>query len=192
MKIRPNLKLDPRSPTNGRALDAEDVVWSWNRFIKLSSFGADVAYDPVKSPSAAIESVSAPDSRTVVMKLKQPDPELLKLLAFERIFWVMPKEAEGGFDPKGDIRGSGPYTMAENRPSAYRTWAKNPDYYVKGRPFVDKVEHPIVTEYATRLSQFRAGGIWNSVVVQEDVISTKGRAETLLLQGTLIRSTPPP
>ncbi len=184
LKIRPNLKLDARAPTNGRALDAQDVVWSWNRFIKLSSFGADVAYDAAKSPSAAIESMTAPDARTVVVKLKQPDPELLKLLAFERIFWIMPREAEGGFDPKGDVRGSGPYTMVENRPSAFRTWAKNPDYYFKGRPFIDKVDHPIVPEYATRLSQFRAGGIWTSVVVQEDVISTKrDLPQTLLTQG---------
>lgn len=181
LKLRPNLKLDPRSPTNGRPLDAEDVVFSWKKFTSVSPFKADLAYEANTSPGAAVESVVAADSRTVVMKLKQPDPELLKLFAFERLFWVMPRESESQFDPKGEIRGSGPWTMLENRPSAYRVWQKNPDYYVKGRPFADKVEHPIVTEYATRLAQFKAGNIWNSVVVQEDAISTKRDNPALLV-----------
>jgi hypothetical protein len=31
-KIRANAGLDPRPPTNGRMMDAEDVVFAWNRF----------------------------------------------------------------------------------------------------------------------------------------------------------------
>ncbi len=184
LKIRPNMKLDPRAPTNGRPLDAQDVVFSWDKFLKVSPFKGDLAYDAVVTPGSAVESVTAPDTRTVVMKLKQPDPELFKLFAFERLFWVMPRESESGFDPRGDIRGSGPWTLLENRPSAFRTWQKNPDYYLKGRPFPDKLEHPIVTEYATRLAQFKAGNIWPSVVVQEDAIPTKkDHPELLLTQG---------
>jgi peptide/nickel transport system substrate-binding protein len=181
LKIRPNLKLDPRAPTNGRPLDAEDVVFSWNKFVRVSPFHADLAYNADTSPGAPVESVSAPDKNTVVMKLKQPDPELVKLLAFERLFWVMPRESDGGFDPKGEIRGSGPWFLDQNTPSAFRSWTKNPDYYVKGRPFADKLEQPIVTEYATRLSQFKAGNIWNSVVTQEDAIPTKKDNPVLLL-----------
>ncbi|HEY7269002.1 MAG TPA: ABC transporter substrate-binding protein, partial [Dehalococcoidia bacterium] len=31
-KIRPGMKWDPRSPTNGREIDAQDVAWSWQKF----------------------------------------------------------------------------------------------------------------------------------------------------------------
>ncbi len=181
LKIRPNLKLDPRAPTSGRLLDAEDVKFSWNRFASFSPFRTDLLYDAAKTPESAIESVSTPDKFTAVLKLHQPDPELLKLLAFERLFWVMPREADGGFDPRGDVRGSGPYTLQENRPSAFRVWAKNPDYYVKGRPFPDRIEQPIVTEYASRLAQFKAGNIWPSIVVQEDAVPTKRDNPVLLM-----------
>jgi ABC-type transport system substrate-binding protein len=182
LKVRPNQKLDPRSPTSGRPLDAEDVVFSWNKFARVSPFKSDLVYDANTTPDSPVESMTAADSRTVIVKLKQPDPELLKLFAFERLFWVMPRESEGGFDPKGDIRGSGPWTMLENRPSAFRTWQKNPDYYVKGRPFADKLEHPIITEYAQRLAQFKAGNIWNSVVVQEDAVATRRDNPDLIMQ----------
>lgn len=181
LKMRPNLKLDARAPTNGRALDAQDVVFSWNKFVKVSPFKADLVYDPAVSPTSAVESVSAPDNSTVVMKLHQPDPELIKLFAFERLFWVMPRESDGGFDPKGDIRGSGPWLLDKNTPSAFRSWKKNPDYYVKGRPFTDAIEQPIVGEYATQLAQFKGGNIWTTVVTQEDAVPAKKDNPVLLL-----------
>ena len=182
LKLRPNLKLDSRAPTNGRALDAQDVVFSWKKFTTVSPFRGDLAYNATTAPGSAVESVTAPDNNTVVMKLKQPDPELLKLFAFERLFWVMPRESESQFDPKGEIRGSGPWTMTEYRPSAYRTWTKNPDYYNKGRPFADKIDHPIVPEYATRLAQFKAGNIYNDIgVTQEDIFSTRRDVPALLM-----------
>src|SRR5262249_43030238 len=37
----------------------------------------------------------------------------------------------------------------------------------------DRIERPIITEYAQQLAQFRAGKIHTSVVVPEDAISTK-------------------
>ncbi len=181
LKIRPNQKLDPRAPTNGRALDAQDVLFSWNKFVKVSPFKADLAYDTTTSPGAAVESVTAPDNSTIVMKLHQPDPELTKLFAFERLFWVMPRESDGGFDPRGEIRGSGPWRMDQNTPSAFRSWNKNPDYYVKGLPRSDKLEQPIVTEYATQLAQFKAGNIWISVVTAEDAVPTKKDNQNLIL-----------
>ncbi len=172
-KLRPGVKWDARAPTNNRLMDAEDVVYTWNRFAKLSPNRGDVVYDATTAPFSPFLSMTAPDSRTVVAKLQRPDAAALPLLAYSRNFYVMPREADGGFNPKGDIRGAGPWILAESRPSASRTWKRNPDYYIKGRPFFDSIELAVLPEYATQLAQFRAGNVWTNVVNQEDVLATK-------------------
>ena len=65
-------------------------------------------------------------------------------------------------------------------PSVRFVWKKNPDYYMKDRPFIDRIEVPIVPEYATRLAQFKAGNIHTDVMGgngggQGDIVPTKKR-----------------
>jgi len=172
LKLRQGLSWDSRAPTNGRGIDTQDVLFSWKKFAALNASAPNLVYDAERSPTAAVESVSSPDARTVVMKLHHPDAALLTLLAGWDQFYVMPRESDGGFDPKTEIRGYGPWILEEHRPSAFMNWRKNPDYYVKGRPFFDKVERALIPENATRLAQFKAGNIHTDVVLntQEDVV----------------------
>ncbi len=191
-KLRQGLKWDPRSPTNGRVIDAEDVVFSWKKFSTLNALSSSMAYSE-KSPTAPVESVTTPDSKTIIVKLKSPDASIVPLFTSANLFYVLPREADGQFEPKGTVRGYGPWRMAEYRPSSIVVWERNPDYHIKGRPFADKVEQPIVPEYATRLSQFKAGGIWPNIGVrQEDIVSTKRDVPDLMLtQGEEYAVTPP-
>jgi peptide/nickel transport system substrate-binding protein len=94
----------------------------------------------------------------------------------------MPREFEGGFDPATTVRGHGPWMLEEYTPSVGYTWARNPNYYVEGRPLPDQIEVPIVPEYATRLAQFRAGNIHTDVIGgfggnQADLVPTKNDLE---------------
>jgi ABC-type transport system substrate-binding protein len=187
-KLRPGIKWDARAPTSGRVLDAQDVIFSWNKFSRLNAAAQDLAYNAEKSAGAPVESVSSPDSRTVVFKLKQPDSSIIPLFTAYTHFYVMPRESDGGFDPKSTVRGHGPFTLDEYKPSVSFSWKKNPDYYRKDRPFIDRLEQPIVPEYATRLAQFKAGNIWNDVhvLLQQDVVQTKRDVpKTLLRQDDL-------
>jgi peptide/nickel transport system substrate-binding protein len=189
-KLRQGLKWEQKAPTNGREIDAQDVVFSWNKFAKVSPFRGDFAYSDT-NPSAPVESVSAPDNHTVVFKLKQPDASIVQLFTTAILFFVMPRESDGGFDPKGEARGYGPFILDEYKPSTLITWKKNPDYYVKGRPFYDKVELPIIPEYASYLSQFKAGNIWVTVARQEDVVQVKKDIPALLLRQSETFATTP-
>jgi peptide/nickel transport system substrate-binding protein len=179
-RLRPGLKWESRAPTNGREIDAEDVVFSWNKFASVSPFRGDFAYS-AENAGAPVESVSAPDNRTVVFRLHQPDSSIVQLFTTAILFFVMPRESEGGFDPKGEVRGYGPYLLEEFQPSALHVWRKAPEYFIQGRPFLDRIERPIVPEYATRLGQFKAGNIWTTVVRAEDVAATKRDVPDLLL-----------
>ncbi len=176
-KLRQGMKWEAKAPTNSRLIDAEDVTKSLERYRQINPFAGDIFYNATSAPYSPIEKVEAPDSRTIVFKLKLPDASLLPNMANYAAHYVLPRESElsgsAGFDPKGEVRGYGPWLLEDYKPSASFTWRKNPDYYIKDRPFADKIERPIVTEYAQRLAQFRAGNIWTTVVVQEDVFSTK-------------------
>ena len=59
--------------SNGDALDADDVVWSFNQIISKKYVG----YERLGS----VASVSADDSSTVVLTLREPDATLLRALS---------------------------------------------------------------------------------------------------------------
>lgn len=183
-RLRQGLRWDNKPPVNGRAIDANDVVASWNRFARLSPNRYDLLYHADLGPGAAVESVSAPNASTVVFRLKQPDASVLGFFASDRHFYVLPREADAGFDPRFEMRGYGPWLLTENRPGVIKVWSKNPDYYVKGRPFPDTLEQMTVGEYNARLAQFKAGLIWPSVVAQDDLLTTLLEMPELVLQRT--------
>ena len=173
LRLRKNVKWDSRAPTNGRLLDAQDIVFSWTKYAASNPSAADIVYNAARRQLGPVESISALDNSTVVMKLHEPDSSLIPLLSSGIHFKVMPRESDGGFDPKTVVRGAGPWIVEEFQPSVGVTFRKNPDYYVANRPFPDKLERPLITDYSQRLAQFRAGTIYPSVVSPEDVVRTK-------------------
>ncbi|HXH21508.1 MAG TPA: ABC transporter substrate-binding protein [Dehalococcoidia bacterium] len=186
LKLRPNAKWDARAPTNGRAVTADDVVFSWNRFASSSPYRGDLAYTANKD--APIESITAVDANTLRVKLAFPDAAVITMLASSSHLFILPAEADGKFDPKGETRGSSAWFLEKYQPSTGFTYAKNPNWYRTDRPFINKYEYPIVSEYAAGLSQFRAGNVYSFGVRQEDVLQTKRDINQLLmLQGNFNR-----
>jgi peptide/nickel transport system substrate-binding protein len=171
LKLRPGVVWDERPPTNKRTLDAEDVLFSWKKYTATSPTRTDLAQ--VANPASPVESFTAPDTRTLVVKLAYPYAGLLPVLASGTHLWIMPREADGGFDPRNETRGSGAWIMTEYRRSTLYTYKRNPNWYMKDRPFMEGVELPIIPEYAAQLAQFRAGNIYAGVVRQEDILQTK-------------------
>jgi peptide/nickel transport system substrate-binding protein len=173
MKLRQGVKWDARAPTNGRVMDMEDVLFSYRKFAKVNPSGANVDFS--RNPQAPVDSVSAPDARTFVVKLKKPDATVIGLFSATDHLYIMPRESDGGFDPATAVRGNGPWLLSEYVPSVRFVWKRNPDYYVSNRPFPETLERPIITETAQRLAQFRAGNILTDVVAnsQDAVIQLK-------------------
>jgi len=169
MKMRPNVKWDSRAPTNGRVVDTSDVLFSWDRLQKIGARKGDYA---------SISSVTAPDANTLVLKLKSPDADLLTVLAATASgnFHILSKEVDGGYDIKGDDRGSGPYFISEYKPSQSIVYKRNPNYYDTNVGLVDSFEAPVISEYASALAQLRAGGTYRfpeNGIRLEDVLPLK-------------------
>ena len=148
-------------PVNGRALDSSDIVFSWQRLEKTGTNRTLFANSA--SPAAPIETVTAPDPKTVVLKLKFPSASLLSTLATFTAgsFYIVPKESDG---PNLDLRrtqlGSGPFMLTEYTPSSRYVYKRHAGYHDAANVFIDELRLPIVTEYATALAQFRAGSIY--------------------------------
>src|SRR5439155_16741508 len=70
MKLRQGVKFHNKPPVNGRTLDMDDVLFSWKRFVDKASNRVNVANSV--NPGAPVLSVSAADSRTIVIKLNEP------------------------------------------------------------------------------------------------------------------------
>jgi peptide/nickel transport system substrate-binding protein len=183
------------APVNGRALDANDVVFTWQRLEKVGTNRTLFANSV--SPNAPIETVTAPDNKTVVLKLKFPAAALLSTLATFTAgsFYVVPKEAESGIDLARTQVGSGPFMLAEYNPSSRYVYKRHDGYYDANSVYIDEIHLPIVAEYATVLAQFRAGAIYRygnrgEGINGEDVLPLKQSIPQLeLYQGDVRQQT---
>jgi peptide/nickel transport system substrate-binding protein len=183
-KIRSQGKWDARAPTNGRNVDANDVVFSWKRFTAVGSLRADLSNKV--NPEAPIVSMTASDSNTVVVKLLRPQASILAAVSSRAAsgFWILPREAESGFDPKKDQRGSGAYVLSEYVPSSRFVFEKNPGYWDKHLMKIQRIEYPIITEYAQSLAQLKTGNVFTFQVRPEDILPTKNETPALNLYQT--------
>ena len=172
-KVRPGVTWHNKGPVNGRAFDVDDVLFSWDRLTKVNTNRGVLANSV--NPDAPILSVTAPDAKTIVIKLKQPLSYILANLAYTvgGSFAIVPKEADGALDLRRDILGTGPYMLDSYQSSVSFRYKRFENYYEKDKKFPDTLEMPIVTEYAQRLAQFKSGNLFSSDVRADDVVSLK-------------------
>jgi ABC-type transport system substrate-binding protein len=182
-KLRPGFKFDPRPPTSGRALNSADVKYSWGIFVKTNAFRTYLAQET--NPEAPVTALETPDANTVVFKMAYPSAPFMPYLTWNRILTVMPVEADGKFDPKTDMRGSGAWRLKEYKPSSLQSYEPNPDWYDAAKMSFAGLTYYNVPEYAARLAQFTAGNLaemGGTGVLQQDILATKKAHPDLLLK----------
>jgi len=139
---------------DGSTLTAADVKASYDKIISpppgVRSFR--------KSSFTAVERVEAPDAGTVVFTLKFPSASLLANLASP---WnvIYPKKYLDQ-DPnyfKMRVIGSGPFKFKNYTRGSTFEGERNPDYFVKGRPYLDGYRFFISTETSVRAAAVRSG-----------------------------------
>lgn len=143
-------------PTNGRALTAEDVAYSFTRMMDTSQ--PETAFLSARIANV-IESVKAVDAKTVLIKTKMPYGPILPFLADINAY-IVPREAvEKWGDLKEHAVGTGPFILRKfERGNAYH-FERNPSYFMKGMPYVDKLEYLVVPDPALQISSVRSGQI---------------------------------
>lgn len=161
IKVRQDARFHDVAPVSGRLLEAEDVVASYNRFVGLPA-------PQSASFKAAVDNVEAVDKQTVKFRLKQPYAPFFDLLANPGFLWIMPREAGNGFDPEQKPIGSGPWVLEKHTPSVGLTYQRNPNYFIKDRPYMDGVDLYVISEYTQQLNQFKSGRLYSLVPQAQD------------------------
>jgi peptide/nickel transport system substrate-binding protein len=145
--LRSNAKWQNLPPMNGRPVTAQDVVWSFERLMKVSSN---------KSSFDQVDSVTAPDARTVQFRLKDVYVPFETLIG-QPLFWIMPREViEADGDATKRVVGSGPFIFDKFDPGISFSGKKNPDYYRPGEPHIDDFVGLIIPDTSTQLAGLRS------------------------------------
>jgi peptide/nickel transport system substrate-binding protein len=148
-KIRPGIRFHDGSP-----LTAADVKATYDKI----AFPPQGVRSIRKFAYTAVERIEAPDPSTVVFKLKFPSASLLANLASP---WnlIYPKKYLDK-DPnyfKTTIVGSGPFKFKSYTRGSTFEGERNPDYFVKDRPYLDGYKFFISPETAVRAAAIRSG-----------------------------------
>lgn len=155
---------------NGRALVADDVVYSFNRVINEGMNGWRFS---------AVESISAPDDSTVVITLKQPSPNLLVAIAGFKGMAIVPKEIVDGGTIGTHPVGTGPFRFVSRSPDEGIILEKNPDYWrsSEGLPKLDGIQFVQIPDAGTKLTALRTGEVqWIDAVPPQDIASLSSEA----------------
>ncbi len=152
-KLRRGVRWQNKPPVNGRELTADDVVYSVERFKTVT--GNANAY-----MLSSVDKVEAPDKYTVKFTLKEPYVWFLDMLANSHAVAIIAKECVEKF---GDLKkyesavGSGPWMLDSYRPNVGYTFVRNPNYFVTGQPYIERIEVAVDEDNASRMAAFIAG-----------------------------------
>ena len=141
---------------DGTPITSEDVAFSVDT-IK--------AHHPFKSMFAPVVSVDMPDAHTAVLNLSKPHPALMLAMSGQ-LMAIIPKHIYGdGQDPKTHPRntenvvGSGPFKLVEYKSGEHVILERFDDFFIEGRPYLDKVVMRIITDPAARAIAYENGEI---------------------------------
>ncbi len=180
--LRDDVKFHNVPPVNGRALDADDVVYSFERYRAIS---------PNKGNLAMVESVTASaDKRQVTFKLSEPYGLFLNRIASFQDLWIMPREfvEQSETASEDSMLGSGPFIFDRLEPNVVMAWKKNPDYFEKddagnALPYLDGVNLNVITDKNQEISQFAAGELDTISVPPQLLESFRSQVPDAVLDG---------
>jgi peptide/nickel transport system substrate-binding protein len=142
---------------DGQPFTARDVKYTFDMVRGAPDAPARLRIDPRKDWYANVESIEAPEPSTVAFRLKRPQPSLLMMLASgdTPIYAAHVNPAEY----RTRCIGTGPYRLKEWKRGEYVEYAKNPDYFVPGRPYLDGLRMVMIVERGTRTAALQSGQV---------------------------------
>jgi ABC-type transport system substrate-binding protein len=174
-KVRQGAKWHNNAPMNGRAVTADDLAFTYHRWIGNKLAGTEFSEADPSSAVGALgafpwDSIVATDDSTLVMKMTQPAPFIaLQWILDTNGFGIQAPEIireKGGIKDWRDLIGTGPFEMKEWTFGENFTYEKNPDYWGVDHkypenpvPYIDTLRGLVIVEGASRLAGLRTGKI---------------------------------
>ena len=152
-KLRQGVTWHP--PIN-REFVADDVKYSYGRLLKESAG---------KGLFASIKDIEAVDKYTVAFHLTEANGGLLASMADPQWGHIVNREA---IETYGDLHkkavGTGPFILEEWIPDQETRLRKNPNYFVKGRPYIDRLVLRIIPEESAIVAALRTDNVHHAML----------------------------
>ncbi|MGH8067160.1 MAG: ABC transporter substrate-binding protein [Candidatus Entotheonellia bacterium] len=184
--LRQGVKWHNKSPLNGRELVADDVKFTYDRFLTERGNANRYMLEP-------LDRVEVVDRYTVKFLLKEPFVWLVNTLAYPWSMWIVAPELVQQY---GDLKkaetaiGTGPFVLERYEPNVKAVFKRHPEYFRKDQPYVDGVEWLIIPDESTGLAMYRTGQLdlgpqLNWAVRQQDLDALKKSHPHLIYQDFL-------
>ncbi|AVA33611.1 peptide/nickel transport system substrate-binding protein [Cupriavidus metallidurans] len=142
---------------DGKPFTSADVVFSIDKMLR------EVHVRTRAVINKYMASIRAVNDSTVEIKLKEPFPPFISM--FETgTMPMMPKHIYDGTDYRNNPAnqkpvGTGPFMLKEWKKGAYIKLAKNPNYWKKGKPYLDELVFYVIPDSASRAVAFEKGDV---------------------------------
>src|SRR6266700_4012988 len=133
--LRQGVKWHNKPPVNGRELVAEDVKFSFDRFLTVPG-------NPERQLLESVDRVEVVDRYTVKFLLNEPFVWLLDILANAMCMWIIAPEV---VEKYGDLKtvdtaiGTGPFLLEHYEPNVKTVFRRHPAYFRPALPYVAAV-----------------------------------------------------
>jgi peptide/nickel transport system substrate-binding protein len=152
ISLQPGVQFSDGTPFNAAA-----VAWNIKRDLATPSTASPVSSWP---PLAKANGVTTPDNLTVVLHFSAPYAPLLASLIGSNINHIASPTAVQKMGAKQFQKtpvGAGPFEVETNLVDHQLTLKKNPGYFQKGRPYLDKLEFTTVSDDQTAMESLQSG-----------------------------------
>src|SRR5205823_8596912 len=138
---------------DGKPFTSRDVKCTWD--LLQGKAAEKFRINPRKAYYRNLEEVTVNGEYEITFRLKRPQPAFLTLLAsgFSPVYPCHVPPAQMRQHPIG----TGPFKFVEFKPNEYIKLTRNPDYWKKGRPYLDAIEYTIIRSLSTATLAFVAG-----------------------------------
>ena len=148
LKLRQGVKFH-----DGSVMTSRDVKASYDRIVNPPA--SVVSYR--KGSYRAIEAIEAPDPQTIRFQLKWPEASFLITLA-SPYSWIYKADilAKDQQWYAKNVMGTGPFKFVEHVKGSHWIGKKNPDYWDKGKPYLDGYRAIFMSSSSAQVAAIRA------------------------------------
>ncbi len=136
---------------SGREMTSDDVKYS---ILRVRDPKVGVAQ--YAAQSNWFQGVDTPDKYTLLLSSDNPRPLMFD---FFEVLNIADKDVVDGPDARSKDGGTGPFIFTEWAPGDHATYAKNPNYWEAGRPYLDVVRVAFLRDAQAMVTQLEAGAL---------------------------------